>query len=476
MSSVPLTQAVTSGDAAAVNAVLANGADVNERTGGGQTPLILATIFGHTHLIPLLLEAGADPHLRDNLGLNAVDWAQRRGATEVIEVLSGTISETSPTIFATPAPKFSARPSSPERSAPPNRQQPNPEKPGSVSEAERSRRWVAGLKQRIAEQAHTEIPDGSNIFRPRLESPTPPAPEIPETPKPQPEIPTQPDPQPEIPSTPPDPQPEMPSPSPEPETPTPPAEPKISSRPVARETSLRPVEREISSRPAERKTTSRPIDREFRISQPEPRSPTPKALPQAEATSPAHSSPPRSTRKRCPQCNAIYNSDLIAYCSYHAVPLVDVDAPVISGPQKSSHAMFWVIIALTLTGSIIVGSLITAYFFNSQPPDTTQQAATPTPAPIAVQKGTPALDRELEGKSVSLPVAECPLNGQEAIPGTVTVRVVIDKTGKVKDAKASGGDWLLRAAASEAAKKSTFSPAMLRGRQTEGTITYTFEP
>ena len=39
----------------------ANGADVNERTGGGQTPLILATIFGHTHLIPLLLEAGADP-------------------------------------------------------------------------------------------------------------------------------------------------------------------------------------------------------------------------------------------------------------------------------------------------------------------------------------------------------------------------------------------------------------------------------
>ncbi|HEY0727275.1 MAG TPA: ankyrin repeat domain-containing protein, partial [Pyrinomonadaceae bacterium] len=92
MSSVPLTQAVTSGDAGAVNAVLANGADVNERTRGGQTPLILATIFGHTHLIPLLLDAGADPQLRDNLGLNAIDWAQRRGATEVIDVLSNNAS------------------------------------------------------------------------------------------------------------------------------------------------------------------------------------------------------------------------------------------------------------------------------------------------------------------------------------------------------------------------------------------------
>lgn len=138
--------------------------------------------------------------------------------------------------------------------------------------------------------------------------------------------------------------------------------------------------------------------------------------------------------------------------------------------------MFWVIIALTLTGSIIVGSLITAYFFNSQPPDTTQQAATPTPAPIAVQKGTPALDRELEGKSVSLPVAECPLNGQEAIPGTVTVRVTINRTGQVTEARASGGDWLLRGAATEAAMKSTFAPDKLRGRATEGTISYTFEP
>ena len=453
MSSVPLTQAVTSGDAGAVNAILANGADVNERTGGGQTPLILATIFGHTHLIPLLLEAGADPELRDNLGLNAVDWAQRRGATEVIDVLSGTISEPSPTRFVTSAPKFPVRPSPPERPA-----RPTPVRPQSVSEEERSRRWLTGLKQRIAEQARAETP-----------APPKPQPEIPSQPDPQPEIPApSPDPQPDIPAPSPDPQPEIPSPSPDPDRPS--LEPEISSSSLAPE---RPsLEPKISSRPVEPKTIARPIARESRVAQPEPQSPTPIDRPQAEPTTPARS----PKRKRCPQCNTIYNSDLVAYCSYHAVPLIDADAPVISEPQKTSHAMFWAIIAITLTGSIIVGSLITAYFFSSQQQEAPQQAAQPTPAPIAVQKGTPTLDRELEGKSVSLPVAECPLNGQEAIPGTVTVRVGIDKSGKVKSAQASGGDWLLRNAAAQAALKSTFSPAMLRGRESEGTITYTFEP
>ena len=93
-----------------------------------------------------------------------------------------------------------------------------------------------------------------------------------------------------------------------------------------------------------------------------------------------------------------------------------------------------------------------------------------------MQKGTPVVGPELEGKVASLPIAECPLNGQEAIPGTVVVQVTIDKTGQVKSARATGGDWLLRGAASEAALKSTFTPGKLRSRETEGTITYTFEP
>jgi outer membrane biosynthesis protein TonB len=136
--------------------------------------------------------------------------------------------------------------------------------------------------------------------------------------------------------------------------------------------------------------------------------------------------------------------------------------------------MFWMIIIITLTGSLVVGSVITAFLYSSSRAE--PQAASAPATPTAVQKGTPVLSRELEGKVVALPTAECPLNGQEAIPGTVVVRVIIDRTGQVKSVTATGGDWLLRGAASEAAMKSTFAPEKLRRRETEGTITYTFEP
>jgi hypothetical protein len=184
----------------------------------------------------------------------------------------------------------------------------------------------------------------------------------------------------------------------------------------------------------------------------------------------------RSGRKRCPKCGAIYNSELVAYCAHHFVPLVDADEPpIISEPSKTSGVMFWMIIIITLTGSLVVGSVLTAFFYGSTRAEP-QQAASSPPTPTAVQKGTPVAGPELEGKVASLPIAECPLNGQEAIPGTVVVHVVIDKTGVVKSARATGGDWLLRGAASEAAMKSTFTPEKLRSRETEGTITYTFEP
>jgi hypothetical protein len=201
---------------------------------------------------------------------------------------------------------------------------------------------------------------------------------------------------------------------------------------------------------------------------------------EAEAAINAQETPRQSSgRKRCPKCNAVYNSDLVAYCAHHIVALVDDDEqpPIISQPQATttSPALFWMIIIITLTGSIAVGSIVAAFFYSSKQVQPAITTTTPS-QPTAVQKGTPVVDKELEGKVVSLPIAECPLNGQEAIPGTVVVYVAIDKTGQVKEARASGGDWLLRGAATEAARKSTFAPEKLRGRDTEGTITYTFEP
>jgi hypothetical protein len=507
LSSVPLTQAVTSGDAGQVKALLANGADANERTGGGQTPLILATIFGHTHLIPLLLDAGADPQLRDNLGLNTVDWAQRRGATEVLEVLSnkGNRTARTETRAQTPPPRSTTTSS-----------EPGIDKSGAVSEAERSRRWIAGLKQRIAEQSQRELPDGPNIFRqpraldsqpdrstafppnPTLDSqpdrstvlpskPTfepradesndflqqrtleslslfvaadrEPEPEIPATPPPEPEIAPTPAPQPEIPAPSPDPQPDMPREPAQPESPAEPEPPAQTESPAHAKLAQSGLAQTESAQPA---SSAAP-------SQPKSQAPT---LVAEAAQEPAR----RSGRKRCPKCNAIYNSDLVFYCAHHIVPLVDDDElpPIISEPHTTSPVLFWMIIVITLTGSLVFGSVIAAFVYSSKQVHPVITASPPTSS--AVQKGTPVVGEELEGKVTSLPVAECPLNGQEAIPGTVVVQVTVDKTGQVIEARASGGDWLLRGAATEAAMKSTFAPEKLRGRDTEGTITYTFEP
>lgn len=383
-SSIPLTSAVTSGDENAVSASLANGADVNERTGGGQTALILAVIYGHTNIVRILVQAGADPQQRDNLGLNAIDWAHRRGSTDALDVLTNTVRS------STPPRRILINLEEPEKREPQITPPPQEaETRESISEAEKSQRWVTGLKQRLDEQAIRQ----SN----RNEPPPQPEPIVPE---------------------------------PEP----------VKAEPPAPE----PVRTVHSSR----------------------------------ILTPPPETVETGKKKRCPQCNAIYNGDLVSYCAYHTVRLVDADAPIIpEPPPKSNPPLFWIMVIITLTGSIIVGSIITAYLYKSN------QAAARTAAeqqqqrqlPI-VQKGLPEVGGDLVGKVVSLPEAECPVRGPELVSGTVTVSVMVDRKGQVQWARGSGGDWLMRGAATEAAMKSTFAPEKLRRRETEGTITYTFKP
>lgn len=400
-STIPLTNAVTSGDEQAVSALLANGADVNETTGGGQTALILAVIFGHTNLIKLLMKAGADPQLRDNLGLNALEWAQRRGLNEAVAILTNGPNHSTPPRRIT-IPLESPETVTPEKPATRRGEEEGKE---NVSEAEKSLRWIAGFKQRLHEQELRRLnrnepaPDPVSVVE---SEPPPPLMSVvtkkaaePETPK-------------------------APEPEPEPEP-----------------------------------TPARSVTPPPRILTPPP-------------TTPAKS----GTRKRCPQCNAIYNSDLVAYCAHHIVKLVDADEPIFSDPPKSNPPLFWILLIITLAGSIVVGSLITTYVYKSR------QAAARTAAEQnrPVQKGLPELSTELVGKAVLLPEAECPVKGPEPVSGTVAVRVMVDKSGQVYWARGAGGDWLMRGCATEAAMKSTFAPEKLRGRETEGTITYTFKP
>ena len=373
-SAITLTGAVTSGDESAVSALIADGADVNESTSGGQTPLILAVIFGHTRIVEQLFSAGADPQQRDNLGLNAIDWAKRRGITEAIDILTNNRRA------STPPKKIFINFEEPEKREPakPVARQPEAEEP--LSEDEKSRRWIAGFKQRLDEQA-------SRRFNPEPEPPV---------------------------------SRQVKEPEPEPEPVPEPAQPFHSTR----------------------------------ILTPEPA--------------------PTSTgkRKRCPECGVIYNGDLVSYCAVDMAPLVDADAPIISEPPKSNPPLFWILVSITLIGAIVVGTFITRYLFRSNP----EPASAVATQPATIIKGLPELGPELAGKAVYLPEAECPLKGPEPVSGTVTVQVMVDKNGQVYKARGSGGDWLMRGSANEAAMKSTFSRDKLRGRETEGTITYTFKP
>ncbi|HEX5965931.1 MAG TPA: ankyrin repeat domain-containing protein, partial [Pyrinomonadaceae bacterium] len=225
-SAVPLTQAVTSGDANAVRAALAGGADVNERNNGGQTALILAVIFSHTDVVRLLVQAGADPRLRDNLGLDAVEWAHRRGLTDIVDLFTGQVPVQQPPI----------------------------------ENDEKSRKWLEGVKKRIAEQSAKQ----------EQAAPQPPPP-------PPPVVSAKPEP--------------APAPEPEPE--------------------------------------------------PEPK---PEAVAAPKTT---------ATQKRCPKCNAIYNSELVAYCAHHLVRLVDLDEPVFEPPQSvastiANTPLLWTLILATV--------------------------------------------------------------------------------------------------------------------------------
>ncbi len=154
-----LIRAVTDDDTAAVRALLAAGADVNRPTSGGQTPLIIAVVFRRIKILSLLLEAGADPQLRDDLGLNAVDWAERKGFGEGVKLLTQRQGAKHETQFDTPRQEATH----PGNSVPRQIEKPNPlalrESEQFGNSDEKSRRWIAGLKQRINEEASHKVND-----------------------------------------------------------------------------------------------------------------------------------------------------------------------------------------------------------------------------------------------------------------------------------------------------------------------------
>ena len=84
-----LISAALRGDAAAVQALLAKGADVNAKTRGGGTALFAASQNGHLDVVQALLANGADVNIKDSNGRTALDAAERHADVRALLMQAG---------------------------------------------------------------------------------------------------------------------------------------------------------------------------------------------------------------------------------------------------------------------------------------------------------------------------------------------------------------------------------------------------
>jgi hypothetical protein len=84
----PLHYAATHGHLAVMTLLLDNHAYIDAASPNGSTPLMMAAQYGTPSAVKLLLEAGADPMLRNQQGLSALDFAQRANRSDSAEIIA----------------------------------------------------------------------------------------------------------------------------------------------------------------------------------------------------------------------------------------------------------------------------------------------------------------------------------------------------------------------------------------------------
>lgn len=95
----PLHYAATNADAVSVSVarlLLEHHAYIDAASPNGSTPLMMAAHYGNPGVVKLLLEEGADPLLKNQQGLSAIDFANRAQRAESAEIIAAFVRARQP--------------------------------------------------------------------------------------------------------------------------------------------------------------------------------------------------------------------------------------------------------------------------------------------------------------------------------------------------------------------------------------------
>lgn len=92
----PLHYAASAAQVPVIRLLLDNHAYIDAASPNGSTPLMMASMYGSASAVKVLLEAGADPTLKNSLGLSAIDFARQANRTDSIELIAAFVRARKP--------------------------------------------------------------------------------------------------------------------------------------------------------------------------------------------------------------------------------------------------------------------------------------------------------------------------------------------------------------------------------------------
>ena len=87
----PLHYAATNGHLSVMQLLIDENAYLDAESPNGSTPLMMAAHYGTPSAVKLLLESGADPTLKNSLGLSAIDFAHQANRVESAAIIGAFI-------------------------------------------------------------------------------------------------------------------------------------------------------------------------------------------------------------------------------------------------------------------------------------------------------------------------------------------------------------------------------------------------